>query len=246
MRVVMSTLLSVTAIVFTATSVGAGGTGTPTPPVQTQTPSSVSPSPSPAASVTPLPPTVPPPTATPELPEEGGPPGGVLGGFLFEDTDGSGNRSAGDSPVVSTINVDRLDESGVRVEVYHALADVTGFWTVRALPDGQYRVVWDPPLRDPSDLSRTLPPAQSIVLNPNETIVRVVRTATISGASRNLSLDLGIPFQEPVPAAPPIVAPNTGDGGNAGTSWTLGALAAAIALSIGGAILLGRRAALRR
>jgi hypothetical protein len=180
------------------------------------------------------------------LPEDGGPPGGVLGGFLFEDSDGSGSRSSGDAPVVGTVIVDRLDESGVIIDAYSTLADATGFWTVRALPDGNYRVLWEPPLRDQADLSRTIPPAQSIVLNPNLTIVRVVRTASVVGANRTLDLDLGIAAQAPVPAAPPIAAPNTGQGGGASSAWALGALGVAIALSIAGGILLARRAALRR
>src|SRR5690242_13475092 len=59
--------------------------------------------PGPAMSVTALatediPPTPGPPTPTAALPEEGGPPGGVLSGHLFIDTDKSGTRSADDAP----------------------------------------------------------------------------------------------------------------------------------------------------
>src|SRR5207237_8139147 len=128
------------------------------------TPTSTPPAPitdAPTATTTPLPPTPGPPTATPALPEEGGPPGGVLGGYVYLDTDGDGRRSAGDSTVSdASVNVARIisDRSGTGRLGFYTLTDNRGHWEVRGVPDGTYVVSRAPSARDPSFAPRPVPP----------------------------------------------------------------------------------------
>lgn len=181
----------------------------------------------------PLPPTMGPATATPALPEEGGPSGGVLSGHLYVDNDRSNTRSEGDGALPGTVLIELVDEPNA-LFFTGASADERGLWESRALPDGRYRLIWEPPVRDPADLKGTIPPAEEIQIDERTQAVRVVLFAEVRGASRTYDLDMGIPYQPPL-AGPPIHAPNTGEGGsgvgNASTwAFVLGFGAAAVLL----------------
>jgi hypothetical protein len=105
-------------------------------------------------------------------------------------------------------------------------------------------VRWDPALRDPALLPRTIPPAQTLALGLDEVVV-VTTTVEIRNAARLLDVNFGVPLEPPLVDGIPITAPNTGQGTESRNAWAVAALATAVALSIGGAILLARRAALR-
>ncbi len=214
----------------TALATASASTGTATEPVATVTPI-------PSATEE-LPPRPGSPTPTPALPEEGGPPGGVLGGHLYIDNDASGSLTPGDGTPGGTVIVDALDSDGRTVHGYGAATDTSGVWQIRALPDGAYRVRWDPPVPE-SQWPLTIPPVQAIVLNPIETVHAVTRTVEISGASRILDIDFGIPKQQPVAGGG---LPSTGTGGSADGSWLPMAFGAfGIALAFCGAAWLTLR-----
>lgn len=136
--------------------------------------------------------------------------------------------------------VERLNEFGRPVgDNFTAEPNPVGEWQVRALSDGRYRVLWDPPLRDRSLLAQTIPPAETIVLNERETTVAVTTTVQITGANRILDINFGIPDEGPIFGSRPIALPETG--GGSGRSDMLLVLAG-IALSLGAAGVLVLRA----
>jgi hypothetical protein len=190
-----------------------------------------------------------PPSPTPALPEDGGPPGGVLGGYLYSDDDGDGKRSAGDSPVSTQVLVERIptDSTDLTARNFSADADVKGRWEVRGLADGRYRVSWAPPLRDPADLERSIPPPTDIVLDPEHTVRLPNRIVEIVKANRILDINFGMPHQNPVPGAPQPQLPNTGAGDGGGVSANeavlFAGLAASAALALG--LAAGRRKSAR-
>jgi hypothetical protein len=185
------------------------------------------------------PPTPGPPTPTPALPEEGGPPGGVISGFLFVDSDGSGSRSEGDLPVGDTVLVYLVNEGGQILDTRSALTGAEGKWEVRALADGRYRIVWQPPLRDPADLARTIPPAEEVQLTPLESVMAVTQIVEIVDGSRVTEVEFGIPSQTP------IAMPSTGEPSGAEPAWATYAMLAAgfgiAALGLTATRLLKRR-----
>lgn len=175
-----------------------------------------------------------PPLPTSALPEEGGPPGGVLGGYVYTDDDGDGRRSAGDSTTVGTILVRGVDlVGGGYPYLFTVQTDVRGYWELRGVPDGHFEVLFDPPLRDPADLARTIPPARVVTIG-RDTVTRAVREVEVVKANRILDIDFGIPVQFPVAAgngaAPRL--PNTGGGGGSMRQAPLLLLAGALALSL--------------
>jgi hypothetical protein len=93
----------------------------------------------------------------------------VLGGHIYIDSDGSRSFSAGDRTTGGTVLVDALDAAGGLPQGYAAATDATGAWQLRALPDGIYRVRWDPYL-DESQWPLTIPPVQTINLQPEDTV----------------------------------------------------------------------------
>lgn len=190
----------------------------------TDTPTVVRPTPPPL--MTPFPD-----TPTPALPEEGGPPGGVLGGYLYVDENRSGARDKGDGVSGGAVFVRGLDLVNGGYSHVAVGSDANGYWQLRAVPDGSYQVYWEPPI--PADLlDQAIPPAQLITLNPNQTIRAVARNVEIKGANRILDIDFGVPYQPPV-AVPETRLPAAGGGASRGfgASWWL--LAAALSLSLG-------------
>ncbi len=187
-----------------------------------------------------MPPTMGPPTPTPALPEEGGPAGGVLSGHLYIDTDGNGTRSDGDDPVGDTVVVQLIGASNMIFETT-AKTNEDGRWEVRAVPDGTFRVMWNPPLRDPSNLRRTLPAAETIEINPLLIVTRVQRIVEIRDANRILDIDMGMPDEGPVFGGGVQLPPTGTGGGGVGAPALLLAFAAAGSLALAAAIALGRR-----
>ncbi|HYM16829.1 MAG TPA: hypothetical protein VEZ14_14855 [Dehalococcoidia bacterium] len=194
----------------------------------------------------PAPPTPGPPTATPQLPEQGGPPGGVLGGHLYVDNDGSRSYTPGDTPAGGGVGVNPIVDGSLRGG-YTATGDTTGYWEVRALPDGLYRVGWDASGLPAHEWPLTTPPVETINLNPLDTIhdntVHVItRVVEIRGANRILDINFGIPLQSPVfgaGGAPRL--PATGSGGGAADAVLLYvALGASVVLALGGVVLRRR------
>lgn len=203
------------------------------------TPTTATPA-TPTATTEAMPPTPGPPTPTPALPEQGGPAGGVLGGYLFIDDVGNGARSAGDGVVAgASVYVERLprDASDIGPTLFGAVSDVRGYWDVRALPDGRYRVSWDPPVRDPADLARAIPPAADIVVSPLQTLHRPSRIVEIRNANRILNIDFGMPPQSPVIGSVKPQLPRTGTGGGRAVTANeivlFAGLAASAALGLG-------------
>jgi len=76
--------------------------------------------------------------------------------------------------------------------------------------------MWNPPVRNPADLARTIPPAQQVVINPMLTVTRVVRTAEILDANRVADLDMGMPAQQPA-GNQTVRPPRTGTGESSGS-----------------------------
>ncbi len=198
----------------------------------------------------PLPPTPGPDTPTPALPEQGGPAGGVLGGHLFSDEDGDGKFSPADSPVSTGVNVARIpsDSTDLAPGFFSADADAKGYWEVRGLADGRYRVTWGPPVRNAADLEKSIPPPTDIVLNPEHTVRLPNRIVEVVKANRILDINFGIPHQDPVFGGARPQLPNTGAGAGAGVSANefvlFGGLAASAALALG--LALARRKTIRR
>lgn len=223
-------------------------TSRPAAPVETST---VVPlptgTPSLAATEEPLPPTPGPPEPTPRLPEDGGPPGGVIGGHIYIDKDGSGSFTAGDATPGGTIEIFRIYERQFDYEPeghdlrFSAQTDESGYWERRALPDGRYRVMWDAPVRDPANLARTIPPAERIALDPITTVTRVQRIVEIRGANRVYDIDMGMPDEGPVFGGG-VRLPSTGTGGDgSGAPALLLAIAGAGSLALATAVALRRR-----
>lgn len=182
-----------------------------------------------------LPPTPGPPPPTPLLPEDGGPAGGVAGGHLFIDSNGDGTRSAADQPIVGvTILVYRINqaEDGALVGWAGSTADAEGNWQLRALPDGLYRALWQPSLRDEALLAQTIPPAEKVVLNPTQTFTSVTLVFEIKGANRVLDLDMGIPKEGPIVERAASTLPESAGDEGGGYGIQLALLAAAIAACI--------------
>jgi hypothetical protein len=181
-----------------------------------------------------MPPTPPPPTSTPLLPEEGGPPGGVLGGHTYVDTDGDGKRSDSDGVSGGTIFAELLGSQGEPGAAYVTVTNMTGSWQIRALPDGDYRVSWPPPV-PPELFWKTIPPAQPYALTTIETVYRVTTTVEMAGANRVLDIDFGVPYQPPVPGTdrPQLPAAGQGAGGGVLPSTLLaGALVTAALIGV--------------
>jgi len=191
-----------------------------------------------------IPPTPGPPTATPQLPEEGGPPGGVLSGHIYTDEDGSKSYTAGDTTIGGTIIIDVLDGSGNLLPGgYAAATDVTGAWQVRSIPDGFYRVRWEPHLAK-EEWPLTIPPVQTIVLSPFTTVYSIAHMVEVRDANRITGIDFGIP-KRPLPQQG-IELPRTG-GRSGGSPWLPAGLSAlALGIALAGAAWLtargGRRA----
>lgn len=228
----------------------------------TPTPKSETPPAPPTPTATPLldeqagppgatPPPPPPPTATPLLPEEGGPPGGVIGGFLYSDDDADGVRSPGDRLLVgSQVFVDILDtenriiEDHFIIDTLVAYADETGFWQMRALKEGRYRVRWEPPVPD-EFIVWANPALESVVLSPGrtgypaDTRFAAVRVIEVRADSRVLNIDFGIRAR---PAVAGVPSAGTGGGTNSqAVSFVLvGALATSIAAGLLTALLRRR------
>jgi hypothetical protein len=166
----------------------------------------------------------------------------VLGGHLYVDSDGSRSYSQGDDPASGGAVVDRL-ENGSPVAGYGALVDATGFWEVRALPDGVYRVMWEPSPRLPEDQwPLTIPPMETINLEPqdtvhNNTVHVITRTVEIKGANRILDIDFGIPPQPPALGSggePQLPSTGTGSGGVANVVVLYIVVGGALTLALGG------------
>jgi hypothetical protein len=218
----------------TASPPGTAGPATLTPKATV----TLIPEPTPFPDDTAIPPTPPLPTATPLLPEEGGPAGGVLGGHTYVDTDGDRTRSAGDGVSGGTIIVELIGSGGEAADRRSAVTDVTGGWQVRSLPDGTYRVLWEPPV-PPELYAETIPPAEPIALSPITTVYRVIASVEISGANRVLDIDFGVPHQPPVAGAAQL--PSAGQGGESDVIPT-----GLLALVLMGAAALGLCIAIRR
>lgn len=231
-------------------------------PVRAQEPEpTASPSPIASAAVTPAaspavvvathppesqPATMAPATATPALPEEGGPAGGVISGRLYVDADASGDLSPADGGIQgSVVSLERLGPGSVVVPGDAVHSDRDGYWERRSLPDGQYRVEWEPPI-DPADYDRAIPPAITIVRDPITTVQRVVQTVEIVNGSRVSGINFGIPQPTPVFGGPqaPIQLPDTGSGGSGGTAELFAVVAgiAVCAAGVGFMALQRRRA----
>lgn len=197
----------------------------------------------------PLPSTPGPPSPTPRLPEEGGPPGGVLGGNIYIDKDDSGSFTPGDTSPGGTLEVFRVYERQFDYEtpgydlLFTTYTNDSGYWEQRALPDGTYRVMWDAPLRDKANLARTIPPAEQVVINPLLTLTRVTRLVEVRNASRTLDIDMGMPDEGPVFGGG-VQLPSTGTGGGgAGAPAVLLGVAGAGSLALAAAMALRRRRA---
>lgn len=218
--------------------------------VATQTPVSSATRPPPTEGLPPTPGPDTPTPPTPALPEEGGPQGGVLGGHMFSDDDGDGKRSAGDSAVVAGVGIDRIlsDSSDLGPRFFSATTDLKGYWEVRGLPDGRYRVSWLPPVRDPADLAKSIPPPEDVVLDPEHTARLSIHIVDIVKSNRILDIDFGIPHQNPVSGAAGTRTrlPNTGAGDRGGLSANefvlFGGLAASAVLALGLAVARRRTA----
>jgi len=149
---------------------------------------------------------------------------------------------------MGTVEIRGLDLiDGGHPYVFYSAAGSTGEWQLRAVPDGTYRVMWNPYL-DPEEWPLAVPPVQSINVNPLDTvhdnIVHVItRTVEIRGANRILDIDFGIPPRSPVVGAREL--PGTGGrgagGSRAGDALLYGALAVSLSLGLGGAVLARRR-----
>lgn len=222
-------------------------TATETPvdaaPTVTNTPAEA---PTPLATTEPMPATPGPPEPTPRLPEEGGPPGGVLGGHIYIDEDDSGSFTRVDTTPGGTIEVFRIYERQFDYEPeghdlrFSAQTDESGYWERRALPDGRYRVMWDAPVRDPANLARTIPPAERIALDPITTVTRVQRIVEIRDANRIFDIDMGMPDEGPVFGGG-VQLPSTGQGDGSGAPALLLAIAGAGSLALATAVALRRR-----
>ena len=230
----MRTIVVVTAIaafglsVIIAPKAVAQEPATPTPATRGEIPSASTPEPTPSPTERP-PATLGPATPTPELPEEGGPAGGVISGTLYADLDGDRSRSEGDGAIPgSVVGIERIDDQGVAVEGDGVTSDGNGHWERRSLPDGRYRVTWEPPI-DPKLYSQTIPPAETIVVNPRLTIQRVTQIVEIRGANHVAGVDFGIP--RPIPVAG-VSLPSSGTGTNAGEIARAWLLAGAMALAL--------------
>lgn len=176
-----------------------------------------------------------PPTATPALPEEGGPPGGVLGGYVYRDADESGSRTPNDIPIENpTLSVYQLNVDGGQKYFFPA-ADASGRWELRGLADGSYRVIYAPVFRDPSLADLTDPPIESVTLSPNTTLQAMVYEIEIAGANRVLNLHFRLPLDPPPIAVgqQPIGLPQTGTGARGTTElWLLGAMIGVCAFAV--------------
>jgi hypothetical protein len=172
---------------------------------------------------------------SPSLPEEGGPPGGVISGRLYVDEDGSRSLTSQDGPAAGGVSIDQIDDAGNAIVGEGVEADANGFWQRRALPDGRYRVSWEPPIA-PELYSQTIPPAETIVVNPNLTIQRVVSIVEITNANRVTDVNFGMPA--PTPSTGGIAAPDTGRGTSGTGNASFAALGIALALAIFGAGIL--------
>jgi hypothetical protein len=124
-----------------------------------------------------------------------------------------------------TVYVDRTDIENAERIVLNFQED--GF-EVRALPDGDYRVIWIPPF-PPEVIVEVTPPLQDVGFRRNETIRASVQTAPIRNASRVLDLEFTV-RTVPVPSTGGVTLPDTGGGRS--TSDAIG-LAFAAALVLG-------------
>lgn len=188
--------------------------------------------------------TPPPNTPTPTLPEEGGPPGGVLGGHLYIDQNGNGARDEGEGTTGGVVSLRGLDlVDGGHAYIFGAASDISGYWEFRAVPDGSYQVYWQPPIPD-DQLGKTIPPAESLTLTPNLTIRAIARTVEIKGANRILDIDFGVPPQAPL-AGSRVQLPGTGAKGSGSSSASAWLVASALAIcfaALGVATIVRRRA----
>ena len=159
-------------------------------------------------------------TSTPALPEEGGPPGAVLGGHLYIDQDGSRSLTAGDTAAPATVYIDLLDDTGTRLLNEAVQSDISGRWEIRAILPGTYRISWVPPLTDPkpADLARTIPPAAPIILSPLTTVTRPSRIVQVKDSERILNIDFGMPPQSQAIGSAKPQLPRTGAGGGRGVT----------------------------
>lgn len=173
-------------------------------------------------------------TPTPALPEEGGPPGGVISGYVYVDEDGSRSRTAGDGfGSRAAISADTPRDGGLAFRAVSA--DDEGRWELRGLADGIYRV-WIVSDAEPTDFSMTIPPTERLVLSEQTSFNAIVQTVEIENASRVTDVNFGFPARVPIAGAGGVTTPNAGTGSDSSAiaAW---ALAGAMALSVGGAAL---------
>ena len=169
----------------------------------------------------------------------------MLGGQLyFIDKNDHAARYQGESTTPGTVFVRGLDLIDGGYPYLVAIAtDPRGYWELRAVPDGTYQVYW-PPSITPDQFDETIPPVQSVVLNPIETIQAIAVTVRVENASRILNIDFGIPRPIPVAGAavPAAQLPNTGRGGGGGNApFLLLAGSVIVSLLLAGGISWSRR-----
>jgi hypothetical protein len=201
----------------------AGALSAQDPPSGAETPAPID-----TAGRTPLPP-----TPTPALPEEGGPPGGVLSGRVYVDGDGDGTynpvrrerflfeedgvwkfigEDGGRSEYVHINRAGAGDDGnppGTWGGDYGVAAGDDGVWEARGLPDGRYRIMVAPPV-EPEYWDRASPPVQQVALGDNAPPQGfMVIEATVKDASRTYDLDFLVP-----PRAPSFTGMDVASGGD--------------------------------
>lgn len=192
-------VITVIAIVTALAVTGATGlAATPPTPVSTSVPET--------------PPPPPPPSPTPKLPEEGGPAGAVISGFLYNDVDNSGTLTPGDTPIGGdTVIVEQLDAQDRIIQAFSAISDAKGHWEVRALKDGRYRVRWEPSI-PPSLIIDTIPARQAVALDPLHTADIVAEVVQVSLAAPRVSVNFGLHSVPVAGSQNKLGLPRTGTG----------------------------------
>jgi hypothetical protein len=157
------------------------------------------------------------------------------------DNDRSKSYTPGDTTVGGGVGVNRIVD-GSFTGGYSALVDASGYWELRALPDGTYFVGWDAAGLPKDQWPLTIPPVETINLEPQDTVhdntVHVItRTVEIKGANRILDIDFGIPPQPPALGSggePQLPSTGTGSGGVANVVVLYIVVGGALTLALGG------------
>jgi hypothetical protein len=152
--------------------------------------------------------------------------------------DDSGDLSAADAGIRGTVLVERISADGFVESIHDAQSDDEGHWEVRGLPDGTYRVRWDPPIAD-DELAFTIPPGQTLRLDERETVTVVTTTVTITGGARLMDVNFGVPRRTAVAFAPALPASGTGPSDTVTSRNLAGALLIAGVVAAG--IVITRR-----